>query len=240
MIKKVLLGMALLMTVSMAGCGASESAQGVKAETESTEKEGSGKELYEYGYKAAESLSLKADSEGYEEMYSQPADVKEWLGDNLKNKNFGNPVHIYEVNISGDVFEKLMEVASLELGDTVDLNSFPQGLKDELSGTVMMNIMNIYNSRTGGVYAITASSVYRGTYLVADSSIEKRNVAYIFTYDDTYPVWISFGFGDNGAISVGASLIFDEELKGAEQVEFEKALNQMPQIAGMFEIKKVK
>jgi hypothetical protein len=66
-----------------------------------------------------------------------------------------------------------------------------------------------------GTAAIAASSLVKKTDLFVDASVTKSEV-YVYIFDESYPVFVSFIPGENGAVSATGTYVIVDGLIGAD------------------------
>lgn len=110
----------------------------------------------------------------------------------------------------------------------------------EIAKKKMNSITNffpsIYNVRKGSQYIALGSILYSSSLF--DASKVKENKVYLYIFESSYPVFVSFRKGEGKAILANSSFIFAKELINADEDGIKKTLSQFEHL--VVEIKSVK
>lgn len=87
-------------------------------------------------------------------------------------------------------------------------------------------IANIWIGRMGGVEQLAAASVLMVSSCFVNTSLLQPEV-YIYTYEDAYPVWVSFVPGKDGAVSANAQCLYWDGMRGADADAINAAISDM-------------
>ena len=174
----------LVIILGLAACGA------VKEVQES-------KSLYAHGLDVVSMLSEMTRSESFIGIYTANSEIKDIILA-LGEHPYDTPAAVYAITIPEDV---LMGMA--ELGNLGDAS---EELKSYLTQRVMASLMSQINAMSG-VENLAASSVCTvGKTFVSESATE--NVIYIYDYEDTAPVAVTFTLGEDHTVSASGTFIF--------------------------------
>ena len=105
-----------------------------------------------------------------------------------------------------------------------DLESFNEEDKEIIINKLAQGIGNIIMAEKSGVKELAASGAIVIQELFVDKSV-KECVLYIYTYDEAYPVLISFVPGQDGAVSANASYLIIDEMIGADMETLKDNMN---------------
>ena len=174
----------LVIILGLAACGA------VKEVQES-------KSLYAHGLDVVSMLSEMTRSENYIGIYTRNSEIKDIILA-LGEHPYDTPAAVYAITIPEDVLMGMAELSNL--GDA------SEELKSYLTQRVMASLMSQINAMSG-VENLAASSVCTvGKTFVSESATE--NVIYIYAYEDTAPVAVTFTLGEDHTVSASGTFIF--------------------------------
>lgn len=174
----------LVIILGLAACGA------VKEVQES-------KSLYAHGLDVVSMLSEMTRSESFIGIYTANSEIKDIILA-LGEHPYDTPAAVYAITIPEDVLMGMAELSNL--GDA------SEELKSYLTQRVMASLMSQINAMSG-VENLAASSVCTvGKTFVSESTTE--NVIYIYAYEDTAPVAVTFTLGEDHTVSASGTFIF--------------------------------
>ena len=174
----------LVIILGLAACGA------VKEVQES-------KSLYAHGLDVVSMLSEMTRSESFIGIYTANSEIKDIILA-LGEHPYDTPAAVYAITIPEDVLMGMAELSNL--GDA------SEELKSYLTQRVMASLMSQINAMSG-VENLAASSVCTvGKSFVSESATE--NVIYIYAYEDTAPVAVTFTLGEDHTVSASGTFIF--------------------------------
>ena len=174
----------LVIILGLAACGA------VKEVQES-------KSLYAHGLDVVSMLSEMTRSESFIGIYTANSEIKDIILA-LGEHPYDTPAAVYAITIPEDVLMGMAELSNL--GDA------SEELKSYLTQRVMASLMSQINAMSG-VENLAASSVCTvGKTFVSESATE--NVIYIYAYEDTAPVAVTFTLGEDHTVSASGTFIF--------------------------------
>ena len=174
----------LVIILGLAACGA------VKEVQES-------KSLYAHGLDVVSMLSEMTRSESFIGIYTANSEIKDIILA-LGEHPYDTPAAVYAITLPEDVLMGMAELSNL--GDA------SEELKSYLTQRVMASLMSQINAMSG-VENLAASSVCTvGKTFVSESATE--NVIYIYAYEDTAPVAVTFTLGEDHTVSASGTFIF--------------------------------
>ena len=174
----------LVIILGLAACGA------VKEVQES-------KSLYAHGLDVVSMLSEMTRSESFIGIYTANSEIKDIILA-LGEHPYDTLAAVYAITIPEDVLMGMAELSNL--GDA------SEELKSYLTQRVMASLMSQINAMSG-VENLAASSVCTvGKTFVSESATE--NVIYIYVYEDTDPVAVTFTLGEDHTVSASGTFIF--------------------------------
>ena len=168
------------------------------------------KSLYTHGLDVISMLSEMTRSENFIGIYTANSEIKDIilaLGDH----SYETPDAVYAITVPEDTLMGMAELGNL--GDTSD------ELKNYLTQRVMASLMSQINAMSG-VENLAASSVCTvGKTFVSENATE--NVIYIYVYEGTAPVAVTFTLGEDHTVSATGTFIFYEDFDcgSAEEIQ---------------------
>ena len=195
----------LILTVilGLAACGA------VNESKESTS-------LYAHGLDVISMLSEMTRSENIIGIYTANSEIKDIilaLGDH----SYETPDAVYAITVPEETLTGMAELSNL--GDA------SEELKTYLTQRVMASLMSQINAMSG-VENLAASSVCTvGKTFVSENATE--NVIYIYVYEDTAPVAVTFTLGEDHTVSATGTFIFYEDFGCASAEEIQNTFSDI-------------
>ena len=174
----------LVIILGLAACGA------VKEVQES-------KSLYAHGLDVVSMLSEMTRSESFIGIYTANSEIKDIILA-LGEHPYDTLAAVYAITIPEDVLMGMAELSNL--GDA------SEELKSYLTQRVMASLMSQINAMSG-VENLAASSVCTvAKTFVSENATE--TVIYIYAYEDTAPVAVTFTLGEDHTVSASGTFIF--------------------------------
>ena len=195
----------LILTVilGLAACGA------VNESKESTS-------LYAHGLDVISMLSEMTRSENIIGIYTANSEIKDIilaLGDH----SYETPDAVYAITVPEETLTGMAELSNL--GDA------SEELKTYLTQRVMASLMSQINAMSG-VENLAASSVCTvGKTFVSENATE--NVIYIYVYEGTAPVAVTFTLGEDHTVSATGTFIFYEDFGCASAEEIQNTFSDI-------------
>ena len=182
--KAIAFVLVLVIILGLAACGA------VKEVKES-------KSLYAHGLEVVSMLSEMTRSENFIGIYTANSEIKDIILA-LGNHPYETPDAVYAITVPEDILMGMAELSNLE-GASEELKSY-------LMQRVMASLMSQINAMSG-VENLAASSVCTvGKTFVSENVTE--NVIYIYVYEGTAPVAVTFTLGEDHTVSATGTFIF--------------------------------
>ena len=182
--KTIAFVLVLTIILGLAACGAANEAKESKS-------------LYAHGLEVVSMLSEMTRSENFIGIYTANSEIKDIilaLGEN----SYEQPDAVYSITVPDDTLTGMAELSNLE-GASEELKSY-------LMQRVISSLMSQINAMSG-VENLAASSVCTvGKTFVSENATE--NVIYIYVYEGTTPVAVTFTLGEDHTVSATGTFIF--------------------------------
>ncbi|MGN0435045.1 MAG: hypothetical protein ACI4D8_00270 [Wujia sp.] len=164
--------------------------------------------LTDRGLDIISSMSNLAGNESYRKLIGGSEDIEAIIKE-ISSMNYSSPKQVYKVANLDEISKLYLSMSGL------DLESLDEENKEIIINKLAQGIGNIIMAQKSGVKELAASGAIVRQELFVDKSV-KECVLYIYTYDDAYPVLISFVPGKDGAVSANASYLIIDEMIGAD------------------------
>lgn len=176
----------LMIILCMAACGAVKESKNSKT-------------LYAHGLDVIHMLSEMTQSENFIGIYTANSEIKDIIME-LSNHSYETPAAVYAITIPKDVLMGMPELSNL--------NDASEELKAYLSRRVLASLMSQINAMSG-VEKLAASSVCTvGKTFVSENVTD--NVIYIYAYEGTTPIAVTFTLGEDQTVSASGTFVFYE------------------------------
>ncbi len=187
--------------------------------------------LYNKGLELVGLLHEMVSSEEYITLFGIPTEL---YYEELTNGDYENCIAVYQVDISDTQLQSFMILSGIE----------PDNFSDDLISQITKKLYSSFIAqlvaRQSGTEALAASSILISSSLFVYKEL-KEPTMYIYEYNDSYPVVVSFYPGDDGAVSAGANYFLIDELKAADEATFSDALSNQFALLGLScDISKIK
>ena len=184
--KAIAFVLVLVIILGLAACGAAKEAKNSKS-------------LYSHGLDVISLLSQMTGSENFIGIYTANSEIKDIILA-LGGHSYETPDAVYAIIVPE---ETLMGMAELS-----DLEGVSEELKNYLTQRVIASLMSQINAMSG-VENLAASSVCTvGKTFVSENATE--NVIYIYTYEGTAPVAVTFTLGEDHSVSATGTFILGD------------------------------
>lgn len=215
MMKKIIVFVCLFM-VCMTGCGQEKKQQ---------------PSLYDKGLEVCETLSQELN-ENYVGYFSTAGEITA-LVEELSGQDYSAPQSVYQLNYSESGMRKL--IFGLVAGNDEEV---PEPVQKRLNN--LLYIVNIINARKGTAYLALSSILTADELFVNDTVTE--NTAYLYFYENAYPVFVFYQIGEDGAIHATGSFLFSDEIKeqGVDVLNELMGPEVFGELAGVVEITQIK
>ena len=184
--KKILVVLFVILVLSLTACGS-------KKELVS---------LYERGLEVVDLMDEMADSQSYVQMFTGNTQISEVIQSNT-NGDYSEPQAVYEVVLQKDNYQGLIgnEDTQITMSDELER------IMEKKVNASLITQMNAY----GGSENLAASTICTTDIFFVNSEI-KEDVIYIYVYENTAPVAITFLQEGNDIVSANGTFMFGEEL----------------------------
>ena len=154
------------------------------------------KSLYDQGLELVTLMNEMAESEEYLAAYSSSPDLAAVVHE-IAQGDYSEPKAVFAISPGEEFYAIFMEMASM--------NNLSDTLKDAMADKAMTAILTQVNAMGGtSTLAATAACTAGKTFVCSDAD---SNVIYLYTYEDAYPVGISFVTGEGGAVSASGTFV---------------------------------
>ena len=184
--KKVLVVLFVILILSLTACGS-------KKEQLS---------LYEQGLEVVALMDEMADSQSYVQMFTGNTKISELIQSNTKG-DYSKPQAVYEVVLQKDNYQGL-------IGNEDTQTTMSDELERIMEKKVNASLTTQINAYSGSEN-LAASTICTTDIFFVNSEI-KEDVIYIYVYENTAPVAITFLQEGNDIVSANGTFMFGEEL----------------------------
>ena len=158
--------------------------------------------LYERGLEVVDLMDEMADSQSYVQMFTGNAKISEVIQNNTKG-DYSKPQAVYEVVLRKDNYQGLIGNEDIQTTMSDELERI---MKKKVNASLITQI-NAY----GGSENLAASTICTAGISFVNKE-EKDDVIYIYVYENTAPVAITFLQEGNDIVSANGTFMFGEEL----------------------------
>lgn len=159
------------------------------------------KSLYDHGLDIVSMLNEIVESDAYVSVYSASEDIMN-IVNSIAEGDHTVPKAVYQLMIPEESLLALSEVEAMpDLSD--ELRAF-------LTGRVQASVINIANSRNGATTLAATSICTVGKTFV--SSEITGNTIYLYTFENGFPVAVSFTVGEDSTVSASGTFLLSEDL----------------------------
>ena len=182
--KTIAFVLVLTIILGLAACGAANEAKESKS-------------LYAHGLEVVSMLSEMTRSENFIGIYTANSEIKNIILA-LGESSYEQPDAVYAITVPEDTLTGMAELSNLE-GASEELKSY-------LMQRVMASLMSQINAMSGVEYLAASSVCTVGKTFVSENASE--NVIYIYVYEGTAPVAVTFTLGEDHTVSATGIFIF--------------------------------
>ena len=158
--------------------------------------------LYERGLEVVDLMDEMADSQSYVQMFTGNAKISDVIQNNT-NGDYSKPHTVYEVVLRKDNYQGLIGNEDIQTTMSDELERI---MKKKVNASLITQI-NAY----GGSENLAASTICTAGISFVNKE-EKDDVIYIYVYENTAPVAITFLQEGNDIVSANGTFMFGEEL----------------------------
>ena len=184
--KKVLVVLFVILILSLTACGS-------KKEQLS---------LYEQGLEVVALMDEMADSQSYVQMFTGNTKISELIQSNTKG-DYSKPQAVYEVVLQKDNYQGLLGNEDTQIAMSDELERI---MEKKVNASLTTQI-NAYS----GSENLAASTICTVGISFVNNEV-KEDVIYIYVYENTAPVAITFLQEGNDIVSANGTFMFGEEL----------------------------
>ena len=167
---------------------------------------GSNKEevsLYEQGLEVVSLMEEMANSESYIQLFTGNTEINEII-QNIAEGDYSQPAAVYEVIIPEDNYQIVFESAEVQTTMSEELE---RTMQKKVNAALVTQI-----NALGSSMNLAASTVCTAGKSFIDQGFE-QDMIYIYTYENTAPVAITFLQEEDGIVSATGSFLINEELQ---------------------------
>jgi len=189
-IKNILIGLAvviaLIMVFNLSAC----SSNGSSVEAKS---------LYAQGLDVVDLMTEMTQSEEFVDLYTASSEIKTII-QSIGAGDYSSPKAVYAISMTDDNLAAMAEINSMS-GASEELKNF---MSQRVLGALMTQINGM-----SGVDKLAASSVCTAGKTFVNENVT-NNVIYLYTYENTVPVAVTFMIGEDHAVSAsGVFVMYD-------------------------------
>lgn len=189
-----------ILAVMLCACaGTKKAANGETNSIETAEKS-----LYEQGLDVVALMTEMVQSEDYVSMMTSSAEMQE-LALEVGDGDYTTPAKVYKIAIPEDYLNSLLTGVLEEEQDI--LSGMSDSLYDYLNQKMTMSMANQISAQSG-VNALALSSVLTVSKTFVSKELQKDSL-YLYTFDNGYPVLVSFSMGEGGAVTATGNFLID-------------------------------
>lgn len=156
-------------------------------------------ELYHQGLALVSEMNEAIQSEAWVSLFTGDPAVREILS-NAGQGDFSQPKAVYEIQFS--------DQAVTSLTGQTDLSGFSESLQKRIHAAIQSAAASQINALDGAETLAAASICTVSDTFVCDGLTE--NILYLYTYENTVPVMVSFVVGqDSAVLATGVPILSD-------------------------------
>ena len=157
------------------------------------------KSLYARGLEVVQLMSEMTKTEEYVDIHTGSSEIKEVV-QNIGSGDYSAPKAVYSIFITDENLAAMAELDSLE--------NASENLRTFLAQRVLGSLMTQINGLSG-VEKLAASSVCTAGLTFVDENADE-SVIYLYTYEDAFPVAVTFVLGEDHTVSAsGVFVMYD-------------------------------
>lgn len=214
--------LAILATMFCA-CGTSSALNPNGKEAENTaENIGTAdKSLEQYGMDVINLMDEMLRSDEYLTMMTSAAEFQD-IVEEMRTGDYAEPENVYKIAIPNDVLGSMLQV----LGeDTGVLDGMSDTLYKALNKKVAAGMVNQLNAQAGVTHLALTSIFTANKVFVSDEA--DQDYIYLYTFENGYPIVVTFTMGEGGAVTASGSFFMNEEISFESVDEVKSLLEQV-------------
>lgn len=169
--------------------------------------------IYDRGLEIVQMLDEQAKDENYSKVFAGSDEITQ-LGQEIAKGDYSSPKAVYEISFDDEQLLKFVNAYE-------DVKDFSGNLKDMMKTRVKTSLINVINAQSGVEY-VAAAGVYTANKIFVSDELNQDKI-FIYMFDNTYPVSISFVKGEDNAVSANGCFIFDKDLNSMSKEDIEKS-----------------
>ena len=197
--KTNILVLALVLTMVLSACGSAG------------EKAGEAKSsLYDKGLEVVVLLDEMVKNDAYVQLYTASPEIQE-IVETIGAGDYAAPSAVYQISFPGESFKALAEA----MGGDVSMD----GMSEELTRAVEQKLLGAVVSQLnamGGATKLAAMSVCTTGKTFVNEEIS-ADLIYLYVYENTPPVAITFVRGDDATVSATGTFLLCDDLNTASE-----------------------
>ncbi|MDE6670690.1 MAG: hypothetical protein K2K16_00685 [Ruminococcus sp.] len=180
-----------------------------------TESNPETKSLYKQGLEVVQLMNEMIHSEEY--INATATDNLKITVQELADGNYSTPKAVYSVSVSDKELAKLIEFK--------ESDNISDNLKSFISSKLCNALINQINIMGGTENLAVASLCTAGKTFVNENAGE--NIIYLYTYNNTAPIAVTFITGDNNSVSANGTFIMYDEFNCNSADEIKNSFNHI-------------
>lgn len=178
--------------------------------------------LYEEGLEVVTLLDEMIHNDTYGQLMTSTPEIESIITP-LKEKNYtDSPKEVYQITFSQDTVYGLLGLATSENNE---MESASDSLKRDLNQKILASLTTQPNALQGANY-LAASSIYTATKVFVNPQLQEDTL-FIYLYEDSYPVFVTFSQGEDQAVLATGRFIFDNDFDLSTAFLSEELANKM-------------
>lgn len=194
----------LIIILGLAACGAAKEVKESKS-------------LHAHGLDVVSMLSEMTRSENFIGIYTANSEIKDIIL-TLDESSYEQPDAVYAITVPENALTGMAELGELE-GASEELKSF-------LMQRFMASLISQINAMSGAENLAASSICTVGKTFVSENA--KENVIYIYVYEGTAPVAVTFTLGEDHTVSATGTFIFYDGFTCGSVEEIRSAFGDIP------------
>lgn len=157
------------------------------------------KPIYEHGIEVIQLMTEMAQSTEYLITYTGNESIRDIIND-IGKSDYQEVKKVYSISFDKSTLEKLTELAGVE------------GISDELREYTMQRMITAFISQINaysGAEKLAAASVCTVGKTFVSNELDHDSI-FIYTYEDAYPVAVTFIAGEDNTVSANGMFIVNE------------------------------
>lgn len=236
--RKTILSLAgmLVAAICLAGCSeagnsgkdsqqAVEESSEKKQEEEAKEETATGEKhavesLKDRGLEVVGLLNEKLHSEAYTQLVASSAITESELFQELRQIDFSKVENVYKITFSKESLESLLKL----FGEAdIELEPMSDTIKESLQTQMIESFFTSLVAKKSGSMALAVQGTFSAELLFVDPEKDTNSI-YLFSYQNAYPVAVSFTRSDDGAVKAKACIVMIKDFKAGTVDEVKNSL----------------